>query len=290
MQAEIDNQIKKAIEEFGFRSSVPIFKAIEEDDADHLATGTFISCQDRLFLPTARHILDDCNPSDLAIAKSPEGSSLQTLGISNVFKPVDDPSVDVDILCIEIKEPEVQTIVRQGWRAVDISIGKDPELGEDVLLVGYPSATLKKDGMKLSGKPTSYRTSAMAKFPQGARQPVKVGLDLFLVLDHEGVSFSGERFSSPEIGGMSGCAIWQFAEVQDTGLWTPDRALRLVGIQASAFPDQFFRGKQWRYIEHVIAQACDLTDGREARQVGLPADRGTGLLCAHGQTFRTGMR
>ncbi len=260
MQTEIDNQIKRAIEDFGFRSSVPIFKAIEEDDADHLATGTFISCQNRLFLLTARHILDDCNPADLAIATSPEGSSLQTLGISNVFKPVDDPSVDIDILCIEIKEPEVHTIVRQGWRAVDISIGKDPELDEDVLLVGYPSATLKKDGMKLSGKPTSYRTSVMATAPQSARQPVSAQLDLFLALDREGVSFSGDRFCSPAIGGMSGCAIWQFTKVQNTELWTPDRALRLVGIQASALHGQFFRGKQWRYIKHVITQACHSTE------------------------------
>lgn len=257
MQTEIDDQIKKAIEDFGFRSSVPIFKAIANDDADHIATGTFINCQDRLFLLTARHILDYCNPADLAIARSPEGSSLKTLGISNIFKPVDDPGVDVDILCIEIKEPEVHTIVRQGWRAVDVSIGKDPELDKDVLLVGYPSATLKKDGMKLSGKPTSYRTSVMATAPQSARPPVSAGLDLFLVLDREGVSFSGERFCSSAIGGMSGCAIWQFTEVQNTELWMPDRALRLVGIQASALSGRFFRGKQWRYIRHVITQACN---------------------------------
>jgi hypothetical protein len=95
-------------------------------------------------------------------------------------------------------------------------------LDKDVLLVGYPSATLKKDGMKLSGKPTSYRTSVMATAPQSARQPVSAELDLFLVLDREGVSFSGERFCSPAIGGMSGCAIWQFTEVQNTELWMPD--------------------------------------------------------------------
>lgn len=256
MQTEIDNNMKKAIEDFGFRSSVPIFKAIEGDDADHLATGTFIRSRDKLFLLTARHVLDCCNPGDLAIAGSPEGSRLQTLGVSNAFKPVGDPCVDVDILCIEIKEPEVHAIVSHGWQAVDISIGKDPELDKKILLVGYPSATLKKDGMKLSGKPTSYLTSVMATIPQEARQPVKEGLDLFLALDHEGVSLSGEHFCSPEIGGMSGCAIWQYTDVEDTELWTPDRALRLVGIQASARPGHFFRGKQWRYIEQVIAQAC----------------------------------
>ena len=36
MQTEIDRNIKKAIEDFGFRSSVPIFKALEGDNADHL--------------------------------------------------------------------------------------------------------------------------------------------------------------------------------------------------------------------------------------------------------------
>lgn len=256
MQSEIDDNIKKAIEDFGFRSSVPIFKAKEGDDADHLATGTFIKSGDRLFLLTARHILDKCKPEDLAIARSPEGSKLQTLGISNAFKPIDDPSIDVDILCIEIKEPEVHTIVSEGWRVVDISLGKDPELGEEVLLVGYPSATLKNDGMKLSGKPTSYRTSIMATIPEGARPPVKEGLDLFLVLDRKGVSVSGERFCSPAIGGMSGCAIWQCAKVHDKKLWTTDGALRLVGIQTSALSGHFFRGKQWRYIHCVIAQAC----------------------------------
>ena len=93
MQTEIDENVKKAIEDFGFRSSVPIFKAIEGDDADHLATGTFIRSQDKLFLLTARHILDDCNPGDHAIARSPGGSRLQTLGISDAFRPVDDPNI-----------------------------------------------------------------------------------------------------------------------------------------------------------------------------------------------------
>lgn len=48
MQTEIDSQFKKAIEGFGFRWSVPTSEAIDGDGVDHLATGTLISCQDRL--------------------------------------------------------------------------------------------------------------------------------------------------------------------------------------------------------------------------------------------------
>ena len=256
MRPKTNDIIRKALETFVFQSCVPIFKAIEHGDADHLATGIFIRSQNKLFLLTARHILEGCNPENIAIARSPTGSQLLTLGISDLYKPVDCHYIDTDIVCIEIKEPNVIKIVKEGWRTVDVSIGMDPKPDATTLLVGYPSATLAKNGMTLRGKPTSFITSVMDEVPKQASQPVKPELDLFLVLKNKSVSLSGEHFDSPAIRGMSGCAIWQFSELQDTKLWVPDQALRLVGIQSSALSAQFFRGKRWAYIRYVIDQAC----------------------------------
>jgi hypothetical protein len=86
MEQEIGEMQREALDQFGFRSAVPLFRRIGEA-ADHLATGIFITVGCRLFLLTARHIFDKCGPEDVAIATSPEGSALRTLGNLIVHKP-----------------------------------------------------------------------------------------------------------------------------------------------------------------------------------------------------------
>lgn len=101
MQSVIKEHQAWALDDFGFRVAVPLYCAIGED-ADHLATGTFVAVGEKCILLTAQHILDQCEAERIAIATSPEGSGLQTLGNLLIHRPIDLPGTEIDIVGIEI--------------------------------------------------------------------------------------------------------------------------------------------------------------------------------------------
>lgn len=252
MKSVINAHQQQALDTLGFRAAVPLFRAIGED-ADHLATGTFVAVGEKRILLTARHILDDCEPEQIAIALSPEGSGLRTLGNLLVHKPLDLPGTDIDIVSIEIQDRQTIDIVEAGWRVVDMAIGGDVDPSGEFMLIGFPSATLDKKEMRITGRPTSIITALMDDIPVDATPPAEPTLDLFLQLPREAIGQAGAIVDIPPIRGMSGCAIWQLRETGDGELWSPDRALRLVGVQSSARVGGYFRGKRWAYIRSLLA-------------------------------------
>jgi hypothetical protein len=254
MSANIKEQEILALEGFAFKASVPLFCALGED-ADHCATGTFVETGKKLFLLTVRHVLDECEPQNIAITGSPADSDLFTLGNLIVHTPKDMCDVEIDIIGIEIQDQQMIDKIKSGWRVVDITIGEHPSISADKLLVGYPSDKLNKNGLNLSGKPIAFSCSLCEAIPTNAKLPIKPELDLFLQFPTEAVEKGGEIVEVNKIQGMSGCAIWELRELLDEEIWTPERALRLVGIQSSAAQDNFLRGKKWAYICEVLKAA-----------------------------------
>lgn len=255
MESIIKDHQRQALDTFGFRAAVPLFRANGED-ADHLATGTFIAVAGKRILLTARHILDTCKPEDVAIATSPEGSSLRTLGNLVVHRPIDLHDSEIDIVGIEVLDQETINIIETGWRVIDMEIGDEANASGEVVLIGYPSATLSKMDMRITGRPSGIITALMQNAPVNSTPPVNPTLDLFLELPREAIIAGGLIVDIPHIGGMSGCAIWQLREPAEEELWLPDRALRLIGIQSSARPGNYFRGKRWAYIRNLLEQAA----------------------------------
>lgn len=253
MESVINEHQRQALDTLGFRAAVPLFCAIGED-ADHLATGTFIAVGDKCVLLTARHILDTCEPEQIAIATSPEGSGLQTLGNLVIHKPIDHPGTEIDIVGIEIVDRETIDIIKAGWRVVNIAIGGEADAGGELVLIGYPSATLNKKDMQIVGRPTGIVTALMDDVPANATLPVDPTLDLFLQLPRKAIATAGAIVDIPPIHGMSGCAIWQLREIADGEFWSPDRALRLVGVQSTARSGSYCRGKRWAYIRNLLKQ------------------------------------
>ena len=254
MEQEISEKQREALDQFGFRSAVPLFRRTDES-ADHLATGIFIAVGCRVFLLTARHILDKCKPEDVAIATSPEGSALQTLGNLVVHKPIDVPGADIDIVAIELLDDETKRIIYDGWRVIDPSMGGDAYGTGELVLIGYPSETLKMEGINIKGGPTGIITAPLALTPSNANPTANPALDFFLQLPRRAVVVGGQVVEIPAIQGMSGCAIWELREVAEGALWSPDRALRFVGIQSSAKPGHYFRGKRWSFVKAMLDQA-----------------------------------
>lgn len=247
----IDELRQQALEQFGFHTAVPLFRAIG-DDADHLGTGTFIAVEDKCILLTARHNLDNCKPEDVAIAASPEGPGLHTLGRCVIHKPIDLPDTDIDIVAIEILEHETIDIVKAGWRLVDIATGDNANASDEIVLVGYPSATFSRAEIGIVGSPIAITTNLLKNVPPDARRPVSATLDLFLGLPSTGIDAKGATATVPSIRGMSGSAIWQYREPAESDLWSPDRALRLVGVQCAALQGRYIRGKSWAFVSKML--------------------------------------
>lgn len=255
VESVINEHQQQALDTFGFRAAVPLFRAIGED-ADHLATGTCVAIGEKRILLTARHILDACEPEQIAIATSPEGSGLRTLGNLLIHKPIDLPGTEIDIVGIEIQDRETIDIVEAGWRVVDMAIGDEHHTEAEFVLIGYPSDTLNKTGMRISGRPAAIVTALTVAVPNNSTPPANPTLDIFLQLPREAIARGGAIVAIPPISGMSGCAIWQLRETVDNELWSPDRVLRLVGIQSSARAGSYFRGKCWTYIRNLLERAA----------------------------------
>lgn len=251
--SSINEHKKIALDEFAFTVSVPLFCALDGGDANHLATGTFFVVEGKRLLLTARHIFEICKPEDISIPSLPSGSELRTLGKCCVHTPKDLPGTEIDIAAIELKEEKTIEIVSSGWRSVSLSMGDTATDDEGVMLVGFPSASLSKEGHLISGQPTAIVTSQLNAIPATAGEPVNPDADLFLDLSSEMLTTDGEAIKTPAIHGMSGCAIWQFREPECDQIWTPNEALRFVGIQSSAASGlTFLRGKRWEYVRLLL--------------------------------------
>jgi hypothetical protein len=232
VSADIKEQEIFALEAFAFNASVPLFCALGED-ADHCATGTFVETGGKLFLLTARHVLDQCDSENIAIACSPSGSKLFTLGNLIVHKPEDMDDGEIDIVGLEMQDQEIVDKINSEWRVVGMAIGGHQNISEKKLLVGFPSDKLDKNGFNLFGKPIAFSCSLCDPVSENAKKPIKPELDLFLEFPTSAVEKGGKSVEVNRIRGMSGCAIWEIHEPLNNEIWTPERVLRLVGIQSS---------------------------------------------------------
>jgi hypothetical protein len=243
-----------AMFDFAQRAAVPIFQS----DGDHgipLATGTFMKVNGQLALITARHILDNCHPGDIAIPQSWTGSHLSTLGPLDVVRPKDLDELEFDVIAIILTSPSSRETFAKGWTVLDPSIGMSPlsNNDRDVLVVGYPSVSFVRDGFLIqSPPPLVIETKRLLEVPMQAAKPIAADLDLFFDHSASGCKIHIEKGEPPHPGGMSGCSIWQFAPDKKQSVWLPKNSLRLIGIQSSAIPGNFLRGKSWDFVAELL--------------------------------------
>ena len=89
-----------------------------------------------------------------------------------------------------------------------MAIGDEADASGEVVLIGYPSATLDKKDMRMTGRPTGIVTALMGDISANATPPANATLDLFLQLPRKAIAKAGAIVDIPPIHGMSGCAIW----------------------------------------------------------------------------------
>jgi hypothetical protein len=249
----MDQQEAIAVERFALNVTIPILIETEHGGNLH-ATGTLFEIRDRFFIITAQHIFDNVpDLTKLAVPHNPFTSGLSTLGTFDVLKPTE-PHIDVAV--IELKSAETIAILRSGWKFLSLQNVGYPSrtaLDESFFVSGYPIELANRVGGWVTGKFFTAYTQLIPNVPVEAEQPVIDGLDLFFDYAKEATLITGGLGQTPEAPGLSGASIWERRKT--SGIWTPESATCVVGVQSAYVHSKYIRAKSWMSVAKVLEQA-----------------------------------
>ncbi len=232
-----------AVEQFMLNRTLPVLS--DGLNIDQIGTGTLFDLDRRLFFVTAGHIFDDIDAQLLALPANPISSALQTIGKHTLYRPQDR---EIDFAVLELQEPSVVELLRNGWSALSLENVAPCEAEATFVICGYPSGLVRRRGERIAGTLITAYTERFPQTPPKAKEPVESDLDLFFHYDHSAESIGGHQITTPHLRGASGLSIWQYIEPRSDRLWTPEHALKIVGVQASFLEGKYARAKNWTYV------------------------------------------
>ncbi len=127
----------------------------------------------------------------------------------------------------------------------------------DFLLAGYPSSLSKEENSWLKGTLITAISKRMTEIPIEASKPIHPELDLFFHYDDTATTLYGKELETSELPGTSGASVWQIDNETRLGIWSPELAIKVVGIQSSYLRNKYFRAKNW----WAVAKAFAMIDG-----------------------------
>jgi hypothetical protein len=243
----IDVDKKLAIEQFMLRVTIPIFCRTARGIST--GTGTLFEIGDECFLVTARHIFDNLEAEHWEIPDNPTDARSLALGRFVLHRPTDEA---IDIAVLELQENNTIDAIRKGWRLLTPEHAAIASPQGTFLLCGYPSERLQMSKGRLCGSPISGYTERLKEVPENAEAPVDERLDLFFHHNTQATNISGELISTPRLGGTSGSSFWEYNEPVGQSVWTPESALRIIGIQHSFRRGEFIRAKSWEFVRALL--------------------------------------
>jgi len=249
----MDRNEARSLEHFVLNVTIPILIETENSAALH-ATGTLFEIENRPLIVTAQHIFDHLpDLTKLAFPHKPNAGDLSTLGTIEVLKPT---ASHVDVAVIELKSPETIQILKAGWKFLSLENIAYPSKSvsdESFFVSGYlEELTKQKEGRITSNFFTAY-TQLIPITPDEAEPPVVEGLDLFFDYATKATLITGSSAKTPKLQGLSGASVWELGSV--SGIWAPERAARVVGVQSSCFHSKYIRAKSWLAVAKVLEQA-----------------------------------
>lgn len=242
-----------ALERFMLERTVPLLTEQTKDGFPALlGTSTLLDVHGTLFLVTADHVLEDIMElGEVAFPESPRGKTLWSLGSCTLHR-VD--NMDLDLAILEIRSSETNQRLRAGWKTVTEANLAAPQRGVRSALCGYPAEyTTRRDDL-LHGKLLTIYTAQLPELPESAEPPVNEAFDLFYLCDNSAENLFGGPGELPRLGGTSGSSIWEIGNVAETEPWTPERALRIVGVNRTYRPGKYFRGRPWWLVAKMLSQ------------------------------------
>lgn len=221
-----------------------------------VGTGVLIEIEDRLFLLTAKHVLDSYPAETLWFPPAP-GHNLETFGSVSTYYDQTHPNRDAAV--VELLEPNLAHRIRASgyWKILTVQNvagnGSFSQAGTR-FLSGYPSELGRE-------VPTGFAQSALILQTQAIEQPpprssVSVpcpDTDMFFVFDSTlEDTTTAEITIPPKLQGMSGCGIWVLFPAPKSDIWEPWKNLYLIGTQRSVMPGQWIRGVSWLAIADIL--------------------------------------
>jgi len=229
--------------------AVPIFYDLD-GEGRAIGTGTLLDVGDRLLLITATHIFEG---RDIEKFSSPWGRKAAPTGTWGTVRFLTTVSSDVwDVAIVEIEYPETIEAFRRNYRTLSLDQIAMPTSGATHILAGFPSELTNGTAEEINQTPFAYYTEMLEEHPSDTEFP-NAAWDVFFRLDRDGELFTGEIHDMPALEGSSGCVIWELRDY-DGPLWTPQRALRAIGVQRSAKTGHWFRASNWLAVVPLLAQ------------------------------------
>ena len=253
-----------AIEQFALSISVPIFLDVGAS-GELRATGTLFKIAGRYFLITARHVFDDLpDLTKLAVAESPLSGGIFTLGDFMLLKPTEE---HVDVAAIEFKSMETIVKFERNWKFLSLeNVASAYQVTGDAtfFVSGYPSSLIKREASLIKGKFVTAYTQRLYSPPAEAIAPVSPELDMFFDYARDATLLTGEVVETPKLPGVSGASVWAIRAV--SGVWSPEAAIRVVGIQSAYLHSKYIRVKSWLAVAKMLESADhELADAIRAK-------------------------
>jgi len=242
-----------AVERFSLSVTLPILLEIG-DSGGLLATGTLFKIAGRHFVITARHIFDGVpDLTKLAYPENPIRGGLYTFGSFTVFKPDEE---HIDVAAIELLSTETINRLEEGWQFLSLeNVAAASSVTNDgtFFVSGYPCSLTSTEQGWTKGKLATAYTQRLPSPPFEAKAPVIPGLDLFFDYSLEATSVAGKNIQTPELPGVSGASVWELVAVR--GVWTPEAATRVIGVQSAYVHSKYIRVKTWWAVAKVLEKA-----------------------------------
>lgn len=250
MAGKVSREHQLAVGEFLKRVVVPLIYELPDGRVDQVGTCTLLREQEHVFLITARHTFTDRNRDSFVIPENPLRGDFVRLSFE-FLTLVDPPNQDIDLAVLKLTSAQAVQQLDVEWRFLTRANTAAASPQGTFLISGYPSSRAKIVGQAIGGSLNTIYTERMATTPTAAASPVDPGLDMFFHYDQDAEGLDGQPVSTPDLPGVSGSSIWEYSEVAE-GLWTPERALKIVGVETSWRRGEYARGKAWRYVQHIL--------------------------------------
>jgi hypothetical protein len=260
---------------------LPIYLERDSGDMEGRGTGTLLEVGDKLCLITASHVFDGCNPTKLSSPWGRKKAQIVTWGEFRLRRAPEGSALP-DVAIAELQSPETIAAFRANYRPITIEQAAMPTLGPGYgsphVLAGFPSEMATMTETTIDQDPLVYFTKMLAEPPpdEDLKEVWNPTFDLSFALERRVRVLGPARqvVEMPNLQGASGSIIWEMSSVD--GLWTPDKALKAVGVQRSALRGKWFRATNWLAVVPLLAPI----DERAALQlaIGLIGEERAGEL------------
>lgn len=253
---------------YRLRYTLPLFSE-PPDSFVLLGTGTLFEHEGRSFIVTADHIFrteeDDPHsplidmttvgvPADPRLAG--EGAApITTLGNHHVYRLT--PPVLIDVIVIELLDPEKIATLKKGWAFLSFSQAEDVAIHDDrFVITGFMGQGLKFDSEtnRVGQAMLNLETDYLHYTPQVA-DPVPQ-FDLFFYLQAEVSNVDGTQRNVTTLRGLSGGPIWTLRDDAEGEFWHPSKTMKIIAIQSSELQSQekWSRGFRWSAVQQILRQ------------------------------------